>query len=186
MPGEMAEDQAAHERPQDRPEQPRKAHQRHHPPELAFTRGVDQQGLNEGQHQATTNTLQHPEGDQDLDIPGRAGEQRPDDEEGERAHPGLLGAEAIHGPAADWDHHPEREHVGADDPLGRRHRGAQLPGERVDGHADDRRVEHDHHRPGDENDGQLHEASVQPVPFCGLSHRATSLPPGDDLDLPTG
>jgi hypothetical protein len=170
MPRELAQDQATKDRTEDRPEQRRQADQGHHPAEVAVARGVDQQGLQDGQHQATADALQHPEGDERLDVPRQAREDRPDHEEGQRTHPGLLGAEAIHRPATDRDHHRERQHVGADDPLRRRHRSVHLARKRVDRDVDDRRVEHDRHRPGDEDDGKLQEGRVQPVVLSWLSH----------------
>jgi len=49
-------------------------------PRLRGPAGIDQEGLQDGQHQATANALQHPEGDEDLDVPGQAREHRPDRE----------------------------------------------------------------------------------------------------------
>jgi hypothetical protein len=170
VPRELAQDHAADDRTEDRPEQSRKADQGHHLPEVAWACGIDEQSLEDGQHQATADALQHPEGDKGLDVPGEAREHRPDREEGEGGHPGLLGAEAIHGPGAHRDHHGEREHVGADDPLGRRHRRVQLSRECVDRHIDDRRVEHDRHRPDEQGHRKLQEPWIESFVLRWLFH----------------
>jgi hypothetical protein len=171
VPRELAQDHAADDRTEDRPEQSRKADQGHHLPEVARACGIDEQSLEDGQHQATADALQHPESDQDLDVPGQAREHRPDREQGESAHPGLLGAEAIHGPGADRDYHRERQHVGADDPLGRRHRRVQLSRQCVDRHIDDGRVEHDRHRPDEQGHRKLQERWIEPLALGWLSRR---------------
>jgi len=48
VPRELAQDQAADDRTEDRPEQCRKADQGHHLPEVAWACGIDQEGLQDG------------------------------------------------------------------------------------------------------------------------------------------
>ncbi len=162
-PAEVGQDRAADERAEDRAEQGGQRDDGDGPAERLASRGLHDQRGQHRKHDAAAGALHEAPGDQRVDVPGQAGADRADQEDGESRHPQPLAAEALQPPGGQRHRDAQGEQVTGADPLDRRYRCVQLYGQGVQGDADDRGVEDDGQRADNEDQGTLEHLRVDPV-----------------------
>jgi hypothetical protein len=159
-PVEPVQDHAADDRPQDRAHDDGEADHGHRAAEVATARRLHDQCRQQRQQQAAADALHDPERDQARRVPGQAAEHRAEQEHRQRHQPEPLAADPGLRPRHDRDHDAEREQVAGADPLDGGDGGVQVGRQRVEGEADDRRVEDDGQRAHDERRGHPHDVPV--------------------------
>ena len=165
-PARRADDRAADDRAEDRPEQHRHADDAHHAPHPLRPCSPGDDRLPDRHDQAAAEPLEDAEGDQRVDRPGDSRERGARHEQGQRRHPDALGAEPVARPAGERDHAREREQVARDHPLDRRDRGGEVASERRDRDVHDRRVEDRHDRAEDDDRPDDEDLSCQSRPVA--------------------
>ena len=171
-PGDVVDQPAAEDRPDDRGDQHRHAEDAHHAAHPMRPGFLGHDRHDRGHDHAAADALEDAEGDQRVGAPGDGAEGRAEHEEGQRPDVDSLGAEPVGRPAGGRDHRGERQRVAGDDPLDRRQRGVEVDRQAVDRDVHDRRVEDRHDRAEQDDARDDHRLAVECVGIvrggCGL------------------